>query len=75
MEEIINIATSFLTDPTQIVLFLFSGVFYRQWSMTSKRLEKMHRDYHEDYVEIIKDQTKSSLKLSESLTLLAERVK
>lgn len=77
-EEIINTVFGFFTNATQVVLFLFSCVFYRQWYCCSKKLEGMH----DNYVELIKSQTKSNIKLADSLTgvnhtisLLAERLK
>lgn len=70
-EQILNTVLGLLTNPTQVVLFVFSCVFYQQWRVTSKRLATMTKDY----VKLIKSHTEAAIKLSTALTLLAERIR
>ena len=70
-EEIVNTVLGLLTNPTQVVLFVFSCVFYQQWYITAKRLEAMSNDY----IKLFKSHTDSAVKLSAALTLLAERLR
>lgn len=64
IEEIIHVIARFFTNAVQIILFLFSCVFYREWTFANKKLEKMNINY----VDLITSQTESNNKLAKSLT-------